>query len=77
MTDAEKVAAKLAGKLKKFTITIAFKNGTQLELQSDKKLKTVFDSDTRQVLVHDDDYNENFSCRWADVLYINHVNNKE
>ena len=66
---ANKVLRVLGGKRLKYTITIHFRNGEELELQSDDRSQTKHDSETRTVGVHLN-YDNQHVCDMADVLWM-------
>ena len=65
MTHAEKVAAKLAGKLKKYTLRIITKRGKVLEMQSDELLRVDCEKFREPVIVVG--YSEDSAWRWSDI----------
>lgn len=65
MTDAEKVAAKFQGVLKKYTLRLRTKRGEVIELQSDDELRVDLDRFHEPVIVIG--YNSTSGWRWADL----------
>lgn len=65
MTDAEKVAAKLAGTLKKFTLRIVTKRGKVIEFQSDDAFRVDVEKFREPVIFVG--YSEHTCYRWADI----------
>ena len=65
MTDAEKVAAKFQGTLKKFTLRIVTKRGKVIEFQSDEELRVDFEKFREPVIMVG--WTDKSAFRWADI----------
>ena len=53
MTDAEKVALKLEGKLKKYTVAIHWIDGRKTEIQTNEIPQPEFESNLREtIMIH-------------------------
>lgn len=65
MTDAEKVAAKFQGKLKKYTLRIVTKRGKVIEFQSDESFRVDIEKFREPVIFIG--YSDHTAYRWADI----------